>query len=88
MGRFNDLTGQHFGRLTVIERAGSYRARGKYEKPCEPMWRCLCDPTLGGCGNETFVISHNLKTGRTRSCGCLRNELATERLGRYRPCKK
>lgn len=88
MGRLIDLTGQHFGRLTVIERAGSYRPRGKYGKHSEPLWRCLCDPELGGCGRETFVIAHNLKNGSTRSCGCLKNEAAAERLERVRKCKK
>lgn len=88
MGRFTDLTGQTYGRLTVIERTGSYRPRGKYGKHSEPLWRCLCDPKLGGCGRETFVIAHNLKNGSTKSCGCLHDELAAERLGIYRKCKK
>jgi hypothetical protein len=88
MGRFVDLTGQHFGRLTVIERAGSYRPHGKYGNHSEPLWRCLCDPERGGCGKETFVIAHNLKNGSTKSCGCLGAELAAERLGTYRKCKK
>lgn len=29
-------------------------------------WRCLCD-----CGNETVVYAHNLKSGNSKSCGCL-----------------
>lgn len=87
MGRFVDLTGQQFGRLTVIERAGSYRPRNS-KSHSEPLWRCLCDPKLGGCGTETFVIAHNLKNGSTRSCGCLKNEVAAERLERVRKCKK
>ncbi len=83
MGRFVDLTGQHFGRLTVIERAGSYRPHGKYGKKSEPLWRCLCDPEIGGCGKETVVIAHNLKNGSTKSCGCLLKEKAAERLEIY-----
>ena len=48
-----------FGRLTVLERAGS---RGK-----NSVWRCRCE-----CGNEVTVPRNNLVSGGTRSCGCLR----------------
>lgn len=54
-----DLTGQKFGRLTVIEEAG--RSNQKTVK-----WRCKCE-----CGNETIVYSNNLRKGNTKSCGCL-----------------
>jgi hypothetical protein len=60
-----DLTGQRFGRLTVIE-----RAEGRYTP-----WRCRCS-----CGNETVVISINLRRGNTKSCGCFNEELWTERI--------
>lgn len=52
-----DLTGKRFGRLIAIERAD--KRHGKV------TWRCLCD-----CGNETTVIGSQLKSGRTKSCGC------------------
>lgn len=54
-----DLTGQRFGRLTVIKYVG------------ESQWLCKCD-----CGNETIVDRGHLRTGHTKSCGCLklRNE--------------
>ncbi|MBN1909346.1 MAG: hypothetical protein JW818_06385 [Pirellulales bacterium] len=32
------------------------------------------------CGTETYVWVHNLKAGATRSCGCLRADLAAERM--------
>ena len=53
-----DLTGQRFGRYTVLERAGSdtYRAS---------MWHCRCD-----CGTERIVRGKNLKSGAIVSCGC------------------
>ncbi len=38
-------------------------------------WLCLCD-----CGNETIVLSQNLKSGNSRSCGCLAAELSSSRL--------
>ena len=57
-----DITGQKYGRLTVIERAGSYRRH-------QITWLCRCD-----CGNEVVVKSNALRTGNTRSCGCLVRE--------------
>lgn len=61
-----DLTGIRFGRLKVIERAGS----DKYKKP---MWKCKCD-----CGNEIIALGNCLKLGSIQSCGCLRKELAAK----------
>jgi hypothetical protein len=63
-----DLTGQQFGRLTVLERAPS-GAGGK------ARWRVRCD-----CSEERTVWGQALRTGRTRSCGCLRVEVATAAL--------
>lgn len=62
MGTFIDLTGQRFGKITVIERApdfGSGRSR-------QTMWLCKCD-----CGKIISVRSHALRGGHTQSCGCL-----------------
>ena len=58
-----DLRGNRFGRLLVIERAPE---RARYA-----LWRCLCD-----CGNVTVVASASLRLGRTKSCGCWRREMA------------
>ena len=55
--KFQDLTGQRFGMLTVLERAEN---KGK-----TTQWRCVCD-----CGSETVVSASHLKTGHTSSCGC------------------
>lgn len=54
-----DITGQKFGKLTVIERAYSGKNRQVY-------WRCKCD-----CGNEAIISGVQLRSGRTRSCGCI-----------------
>lgn len=62
-----DLTGQHFGRLVAIEYVGNNTNRNA-------LWRCACD-----CGTETVVISRHLRTGNTRSCGCLHDELQAAR---------
>ena len=63
MGKFVDLTGQRFGKLVVIERTEN--------KGIEVRWLCKCD-----CGNQSIVASTRLKSGRTRSCGCLKGETA------------
>jgi len=63
MGKIKDLTGQTFGLLYVIERAED-------TKPGRPAWHCQCE-----CGNITTVTSTALlKTGGTKSCGCLRKK--------------
>ena len=56
----NDLTGQKFGRLLVLEPTERRDANGTL------VWRCRCD-----CGNETTVRHTNLTEGKTRSCGCM-----------------
>ena len=61
MGKFIDLTGQRFGRLTVIKRSGN---KGK-----DSAWLCVC-----ACGNEHIVSTTNLKNGHSTSCGCLKRE--------------
>jgi len=58
--QIEDLTGQIFGQLTVIEYAGKNQ-RGKTQ------WKCRCT-----CGNEVTVRSCNLKAGTSSSCGCSR----------------
>lgn len=67
MGSFIDLTGQRFGRLTVIGRAPSLIADDKIRKTGRriTVWRCQCD-----CGNVKDIISWSLRSGHTISCGC------------------
>lgn len=61
----NDLTGQKFGLLTVIERCDDYiTPTGKKSV----QWKCKCD-----CGKETIILSSNLVTGNTQSCGLCKN---------------
>lgn len=67
MGKFIDLTGQKFGRLTVLYR-GEKVKHGRSIK-----WYCLCD-----CGNYCWVSSNSLRTGNSKSCGCLKKEKYTE----------
>lgn len=70
-----DMTGQRFGRLTVIERAGNTTTPTMYGwGDVKATWRCKCD-----CGSECIVIGANLRRGLTRSCGCLRRDKLRER---------
>lgn len=63
-----DLTGQKFGKLTVLKFAGfSKTHHGSY-------WLCKCD-----CGNTKEVFGSSLKHGLTTSCGCYRNKCTSER---------
>ena len=65
MGVFLDLTGQVFGRLTVIHRVVG-------AKPSQWWVKCLC-------GVEKPIYSNNLRRGGANSCGCLRTELLIAR---------
>ena len=62
MGRFLDRTGLKYGRLTVM----SHNGRDKRNKH---LWLCKCE-----CGNEKVVVSDNLSSGKSNSCGCLKAE--------------
>lgn len=62
IGRVKDLTGQRFGRLTVL-----YLLPERKNK--KAVWKCRCD-----CGNETSVVGYRLTTGVTQSCGCYQTE--------------
>ena len=53
--------GDRFGRLVVIERVPS---------AYNPRYLCRCD-----CGRQLEVFGGNLRSGNSRSCGCLQREL-------------
>jgi hypothetical protein len=60
--KFVDLTGLKFSRLTVMKRIG-------YAKDGHITWSCLCE-----CGKEIIVPGNSLRSGNTKSCGCLYKE--------------
>jgi hypothetical protein len=59
--RLVDLTGNHYGRLTVLRRGDATR---------RPMWLCACE-----CGVEKSVRGDHLTLGRVVSCGCWVREI-------------
>jgi hypothetical protein len=59
--------GAQFGRLTVVSKDYS---RGSLH------WLCRCS-----CGKMALCVASNLRTGNTRSCGCLKRELQTSHGG-------
>lgn len=71
MAEVKDLTGQRFGRLTVMTRAGA-DAQGK------ATWRCQCE-----CGNDVVITGTQLTRNNSRSCGCLKREVLQRRLTKH-----
>lgn len=63
MGNKLDLTGMRFGRLVAQQPAENRGDR--------TFWLCKCD-----CGNTAVVGTDLLRGGKTRSCGCLREEMS------------
>lgn len=71
MSNLRDLTGQKFGRLTVMRRGEDMvTSSGRHYV----RWKCLCE-----CGKETLVATQNLLRGTTKSCGCLAIDCAREK---------
>jgi hypothetical protein len=64
-----EYPGTRYGRLIIIRRAENI-AR---DKSIQAAWLCQCD-----CGNQTIVRGRQLRSGKTKSCGCLRDERARE----------
>ena len=70
MSKRLDLSGQRFGRLIAI------RPDQTHVKPSGKIvttWVCRCD-----CGNEIIVSTSNLRSGNTKSCGCLQKDRTSE----------
>lgn len=57
-----NLLNKKFGRLTVISKAGKTKQNAQ-------LWECVCE-----CGQHTYVTTARLRSGKTRSCGCLHQE--------------
>lgn len=62
MASVKNLLGERYGRLVVI-------AQGGKNKNGNARWLCQCD-----CGSTKVVASYDLRSGNTRSCGCIKQE--------------
>jgi hypothetical protein len=60
-------TGQTFSHLTVLAFAG-------LSPDHHSLWKCRCS-----CGNTTIVFARSIRSGTTKSCGCLRGHYAVTR---------
>lgn len=80
MSKLNDLTGQRFGRLVVLRRADDYVAPSGQR---HVAWECMCD-----CGKEIAVMAGNLTRGKTKSCGCLHDEVRVTATEKHGGCHK
>jgi len=56
--RPKDVAGQRFGKLVALAPVTCYHPRSR-------AWACKCD-----CGAEVIILSGNLYSGRSKSCGC------------------
>lgn len=66
-----DLSGKSFGRLTVLWPAG----RVKKTNRTYLVYACQCD-----CGNIVYPTAQVLRSGHTKSCGCLMKDINREKL--------
>jgi hypothetical protein len=69
MPKLNDITGQVFGRLTVIGISHRYRRSPRISIV---HWLCRC-----ACGVEVAISTSDLRSENTRSCGCLLREISS-----------
>lgn len=76
-GQIKDEQGNRYGRLLVLDRAGYHVSSGGLP---QAAWSCRCD-----CGNELVVQGAQLRSGHTRSCGCLRQDVRRQRVGLKNP---
>lgn len=60
--RINNILGQKFNNLTVVEMTDMRRSGG------DVIWKCQCE-----CGNFTYASASELRNNRIKSCGCLKS---------------
>lgn len=71
MPRLIDETGNRYGRLAVTGRARSISYGSGFPRI---RWSCECD-----CGRVLAVLGESLRSGNTKSCGCLKNDMTGAR---------
>lgn len=63
---YSEYIGQKFGKLTIINILR--------DKDNKPLAHCLCE-----CGDEKDINFHNVRSGKSRSCGCFEKSSRFER---------
>ena len=76
MSELINILGNKYGRLTVVGRGPNLKRRGS-------RWLCECE-----CGNTCVVDSTSLRSGNTKSCGCLAIELVKKLTTKHGQAKK
>lgn len=71
MPKLIDLSGNIYGRLTVIEKDPDYQKRNGFSNK-KTYWKCQCS-----CGKIVLKDAYNLTHGRTQSCGCYQKEIVS-----------
>lgn len=67
-----DLSGMKFERLTVLKMVEPpENLKDKHSK----YWLCKCE-----CGNEKVIVRSGLTMGTSKSCGCIRREMMSEKM--------
>lgn len=77
-----DIAGQKYGRLTMIEYKGNRSYINEYGKKVRvgQVWEVECE-----CGERKVVSKGNLVSGNVQSCGCLHREVARQAINKVRP---
>ena len=70
--RIDTMIGSRFGRLVVLKESEYHRGH--------LMFQCQCD-----CEGEPIVRGSHLRSGKTKSCGCLRRKVGVEKYFHSRP---
>nr|DAH26975.1 MAG TPA: Acetone carboxylase alpha subunit [Caudoviricetes sp.] len=76
-----NLEGQRFGKLVVIKKGETRVTKGG----CKTRtWICRCD-----CGRELIISTGHLRSGNTKSCGCLRGiDITGQKFGKLTAIKR
>lgn len=69
-----DLTGQRYGRLTVLKEDKTTLKKAR-------KWLCICD-----CGKKVSIFHSSLQAGATKSCGCFRKEYQAKKQYKHGGC--
>lgn len=72
MSKIKDETGNIYGRLTVI----NYNSKNKRNSA---LWNCICE-----CGKKCIVEGTLLRSGKTKSCGCLQSDITSKNNVKYK----